>query len=311
MPRRTDLVVTSPGFRPDSPVLLAAAADGIPVWGDAELAWRFTGDTAWLAVTGTNGKTTTTQMLAAILDRAGRRSTAAGNIGVPLLDAVLPESGGPAYEVLAVELSSFQLHWSSSLRPRAAAVLNVAPDHLDWHGSPVAYASAKARVWAGQRPSRSATRTIPGARHCSRRRQGSSSALPCGNPEGQWGVRGGVLLDGRGQELVPAADLHAPGPHNVANALAAAALADAYGIEPTVIAAALAAYTPGAHRNETVAQIGGSPVRQRLQGHQSARRGRVSDRVPDRGLDRGRIEQGAALRRPRSRVGWPAARVPC
>jgi UDP-N-acetylmuramoylalanine--D-glutamate ligase len=258
LPRRTDLVVTSPGFRPDSPVLLAAAADGIPVWGDAELAWRFTGDTAWLAVTGTNGKTTTTQMLAAILERSGRRSTAAGNIGVPLLDAVLPESSGQAYEVLAVELSSFQLHWSWSLRPHAAAVLNVAPDHLDWHGSPAAYAAAKARVWAGPETIAIGNADDPGSAALLAKASGVKLSFTLQEPvEGQWGVRSGVLVDGRGQDLLAASDLHAPGPHNIANALAAAALADAYGIETTVIAAALAAYTPGAHRNETVAEVGG------------------------------------------------------
>ena len=258
LPRRTDLVVTSPGFRPDSPLLLAAAADGIPVWGDAELAWRFTRDTAWLAVTGTNGKTTTTQMLAAILERSGRRSTAAGNIGVPLLDAVLPEADGPAYEVLAVELSSFQLHWSWSLRPHAAAVLNVAPDHLDWHGSPAAYAAAKARVWASPETVAIGNADDPGSAALLAKAPGVKLSFTLREPgQGQWGVRGGVLVDGRGQELVPVGDLHAPGPHNVANALAAAALADTYGIEPQVIAEALAAYTPGAHRNETVAQIAG------------------------------------------------------
>jgi UDP-N-acetylmuramoylalanine--D-glutamate ligase len=258
LPRRTDLVVTSPGFRPDSPVLLAAAADGIPVWGDAELAWRFTERTAWLAVTGTNGKTTTTQMLAAILERSGRRSTAAGNIGVPLLDAVRPEPPAQAYEVLAVELSSFQLHWSWSLRPHAAAVLNVAPDHLDWHGSPAAYAAAKARVWAHPETIAIGNADDPGSAALLASAPGVKLSFTLREPtDGQWGVRGGVLVDGQGRELLPAGELIAPGPHNVANALAAAALADAYGIEPSVIAAALAAYAPGAHRNETVAEIDG------------------------------------------------------
>jgi UDP-N-acetylmuramoylalanine--D-glutamate ligase len=258
LPRRTDLVITSPGFRPDSPLLLAAAADGIPVWGDAELAWRFTGSTVWLAVTGTNGKTTTTQMLAAILERSGQRSTAAGNIGVPLLDAVLPDAATAPYDVLAVELSSFQLHWSWSLRPHAAAVLNVAPDHLDWHGSPAAYAAAKAKVWSQPETIAIGNADDPGSAALLAQAPGVKLSFTLREPAtGQWGVRGGVLVDGRGQELLAARDLQAPGPHNIANALAAAALADAYGIERAVITAALAAYTPGAHRNETVAQVGG------------------------------------------------------
>ncbi|MDQ3612479.1 MAG: Mur ligase family protein, partial [Actinomycetota bacterium] len=149
LPAGTALVVTSPGWRPDAPLLVAASAAGVEVIGEVELAWRLqasereSGGPAWLAVTGTNGKTTTVRMLSAILSAAGLRTVAAGNIGVPLLEAVLaPEP----YAVLAVELSSFQLHWSSTVRPHTAVVLNVAPDHLDWHGSPGAYAAAKGRI---------------------------------------------------------------------------------------------------------------------------------------------------------------------
>ena len=146
----TSLVVTSPGWRPTAPLLAAAAAHGVEVWGEVELAWRLgeeRGHAApWLALTGTNGKTTTVRMLEQILTAAGLRAVATGNVGLPVLDAVLaPEP----YDVLAVELSSFQLHWSSSLRPAAAAVLNVADDHTDWHGSFSEYALAKARVWGG------------------------------------------------------------------------------------------------------------------------------------------------------------------
>ncbi|MGB3523383.1 MAG: UDP-N-acetylmuramoyl-L-alanine--D-glutamate ligase, partial [Mycobacterium sp.] len=147
------LVVTSPGFGPDTPVLAAAAAAGVPIWGDVELAWRL--DIAghygpprrWLVVTGTNGKTTTTSMLHAMLLAAGRRAQLCGNIGSPVLDVL-----GPPHEseLLAVELSSFQLHWAPSLRPEAGAVLNIAEDHLDWHGSMAAYTADKARALAGR-----------------------------------------------------------------------------------------------------------------------------------------------------------------
>src|SRR5690348_12564981 len=148
---RYALVVTSPGFSPTTPLLVTAAAAGVPIWGDVELAWRL--DAAghygpprrWLVVTGTNGKTTTTSMLHAMLTAGGRRSLLCGNIGDPVLD-VLDE---PA-ELLAVELSSFQLHWAPSLRPEAGVVLNIAEDHLDWHGSLAAYAAAKARVLDGR-----------------------------------------------------------------------------------------------------------------------------------------------------------------
>ena len=162
-----DLVVTSPGFAPTAPVLAAAANAGVPIWGDVELAWRldssghFGPPRQWLVVTGTNGKTTTTSMLHAMLIAAGRRAVLCGNIGNPVLDVLAEPS-----EVLAVELSSFQLHWAPSLRPEAGAVLNVAEDHLDWHGSMAAYASDKAtrapRPGRGRRPRRSGRRESAG-----------------------------------------------------------------------------------------------------------------------------------------------------
>lgn len=150
LPQGTELIVTTPGWKPDKPLFAAAAEAGVPVWGDVELAWRLRGPDAapWLAVTGTNGKTTTVQMLASILGAAGLRTAAVGNIGVSLLDVVL---GDERYDVLAVELSSYQLHWSPSLRAHSAAVLNLAPDHLDWHGSMEAYAADKGRIYEGNR----------------------------------------------------------------------------------------------------------------------------------------------------------------
>ena len=126
---------------------------GIPIWGEVELAWRLR-DPAhpapWLAVTGTNGKTTTVQMLEAMLRAAGLRTVACGNVGLPIVEAVMdPEP----YDVLAVELSSFQLHYTSSMRAESAAVLNVAEDHLDWYpgdaGGMAAYAADKGRIYAG------------------------------------------------------------------------------------------------------------------------------------------------------------------
>ncbi|MCZ9346071.1 Mur ligase family protein, partial [Streptomyces sp. TRM76130] len=130
LPEGTDLIVTAPGWKPTKPLFTAAAAAGVPVWGDVELAWRLRGENAapWLVVTGTNGKTTTVRMLASILAAAGLRTAAVGNIGVSLLDAV---TGEEEYDVLAVELSSYQLHWAPSPRAHSAAVLNLAPDHLD------------------------------------------------------------------------------------------------------------------------------------------------------------------------------------
>src|SRR5258708_16156931 len=119
--------------------------------GDVELAWRLRPSLPggarqqWLAVTGTNGKTTTVRMLALMLTAAGFGAVAAGNVGTSLADVV---TEAEPYEVVAVELSSFQLHWSSTIVPYAAIVLNVAAHHLDWHGTMAAYAADKARIFA-------------------------------------------------------------------------------------------------------------------------------------------------------------------
>lgn len=147
---RVDLVLTSPGWRPDQPLLAAAQRSGVPVWSEIELAWRVRDENSapWLAVTGTNGKTTVVTMLESILTAAGLRAAAVGNVGAPLIEAVRhPEP----YDVLAVELSSYQLHWTEHLDCEAAAVLNLSPDHLDWHGSADAYVAAKGKIFEGAR----------------------------------------------------------------------------------------------------------------------------------------------------------------
>ncbi|MFZ5852771.1 MAG: UDP-N-acetylmuramoyl-L-alanine--D-glutamate ligase [Actinomycetota bacterium] len=259
------LVVTSPGWRPTQPLLVRAAATGVPVWGEVELAWRLrprSGAAEWLCVTGTNGKTTTVGMLAAMLQAGGRRAVAAGNVGTPLCAVVTGE-----YDVLAVELSSFQLHWSASLRPLAGAVLNLAPDHLDWHGSFAAYAVAKQRVYAGCRRRRvvnlddpatgalaDAVPPLPGC---------TTVGFTLGAPAaGQLGVAGGSLVDRTGPDgaptvLAPVADVHPAAPHNVANALAAAALAGAVGVPPAAVHAGLRAFQPDPHRITEVGRVDG------------------------------------------------------
>ena len=140
-----EVIVVSPGFAPDHPLLLWARERGTPVWGDIELAWRVRDKISpvaeWILVTGTNGKTTTTQLTAHMLEADGQRVAAVGNIGIPVLDAVRYPAG---FDVLVVELSSYQLHWlgqtvNGTLTPWASVCLNVADDHLDWHGSPGAY----------------------------------------------------------------------------------------------------------------------------------------------------------------------------
>jgi len=266
-PPGTDLVVTSPGWRPTAPLLVAAAAAGIEVIGDVELAWRV-GRTlarppAWLAVTGTNGKTTTVGMLEAILRAAGHHAVACGNVGFAVLEAVLA-----GYEVLAVELSSFQLHWSNSLAPHASVVLNVAEDHLDWHGSVEAYAADKGRIH-----DRSATvvhnvhdgwstRLAAGHAPDSARRTGFRLDTP---GPGELGLVEDLLVDRafvadpvhQAEELATVADVRPAGPHNLANALAAAALARAYGVGTDAVAKGLREFRPGAHRAVEVGELGG------------------------------------------------------
>ncbi|MEX2291890.1 MAG: UDP-N-acetylmuramoyl-L-alanine--D-glutamate ligase [Mycobacteriales bacterium] len=270
-PPGTALVVTSPGWRPDSPLLVASAAAGIEVIGEVELAWRLRGAAAapWLAVTGTNGKTTTVRMLASILAAAGRRTVAAGNVGLPLLDAVL---AAEPYDVLAVELSSFQLHWSSSLRPHTAVVLNVAPDHVDWHGSLQDYTAAKGRIHGPgtvavyNREDAASVRLAAAAAA-----QGAVRAgFTLGSPRaGELGVVENLLVDrafldaagrdvaGEATPLATLDDLPLPGAHNVANALAAAALARSYGVPAEAVAAGLREVAPGPHRNTLVTTAAG------------------------------------------------------
>ena len=272
LPAGTDLVVTSPGWRPSSPLLLAAAAAGVEVIGEVELAWRLRGPDAapWLAVTGTNGKTTTVRMLASILGRAGLRTVATGNVGLPVVDAVLAGTAGSpgaaasgGYDVLAVELSSFQLHWSSSLRPAAAAVLNVAPDHLDWHGSLGEYAAAKARIWAGGTAIGNADDDL--ARDLLARAPGRRVGVTLRVPRaGELGVVEDLLVDrafpdvaGEATELASFADVPVPGAHNVANALAAAALARAHGVPAEAVREGLRAFAPDPHRNALVRVLDG------------------------------------------------------
>ncbi|MFJ8750743.1 UDP-N-acetylmuramoyl-L-alanine--D-glutamate ligase [Streptomyces sp. NPDC102441] len=269
LPESTELVVTAPGWKPGKPLFGAAAEAGVPVWGDVELAWRLRGPGAapWLAVTGTNGKTTTVRMLASILEAAGLRTAAVGNIGVSLLDAVL---GDEPYDVLAVELSSYQLHWAPSLRAHSGAVLNLAPDHLDWHGSMAAYTADKGRIYEGNsvacvyNAQDEATEGL--VREADVEEGCRAIGFTLGTPgPSQLGVVDGILVDRafvpnrqkQAQELAEVGDVNPQAPHNIANALAAAALARAYGVEPAAVRDGLRAFRPDAHRIEHVADAGG------------------------------------------------------
>ncbi|MEQ3552261.1 UDP-N-acetylmuramoyl-L-alanine--D-glutamate ligase [Pseudonocardia nematodicida] len=263
LPDGVATIVTSPGRRPDHPLVAEAAAAGAEIIGEPELAWRIgvaradaggAPAPAWLVVTGTNGKTTTTEMLAAILRGAGLDSVACGNIGYPVVSAV-----AAGHRVLAVELSSFQLHWSPSVRPAAGVVLNVAEDHLDWHGGMSGYATAKAAALVGDVAVAGvddpvAARLLAGS--SAPRRVGVTLGEP--GPD-QLGVAGGMLTDRAfgGGELLPAAGVVPPGPPGIVDALAASALARAHGVAATDIGAALTSFTPGPHRSAPVGEHAG------------------------------------------------------
>ncbi len=269
-----ELVVTSPGWRPTHPLLVAAADQGIPVWGEVELAWRMrrqTGAAPWLTITGTNGKTTVVRMVAAMLTAAGLRACAAGNVGTPILEAVLyPEP----YDVIAVELSSFQLHWQRSLSPLASVCLNVAPDHVDWHGSLEEYVRAKGRVYDHTQVACVYNVDDPRTEDLVRAAEVEEGCRAIGFTVGipdvsMVGLVDDVLADRAyveerrtsAAELGTLADLKrgsvAPPPHLVANALAAAALARAAGVSPAAVRDGLRAFTPDPHRIAEVATVSG------------------------------------------------------
>ena len=259
-----DELVVSPGFPPHHPLAAEAVARGLDVYSEPELAWRLQREDAgtvpppvWLGITGTNGKTTTTTMLAAILGAAGRASAALGNIGQPLVTA-------QGYEVIAVELSSQQLYWSRDLAPTAGVMLNLADDHLDWHGSFAEYARAKEAIWRSATPSGGGVavgnlddpRVLDALGRVTGRAVGFTLAPPA---DGQLGVVDGWLTDlafGSGR-LIEASAIRPPGAHNVANALAAAALALAYGVPAEAVSAGLRGYQPEPHRNAFVTTVEG------------------------------------------------------
>jgi UDP-N-acetylmuramoylalanine--D-glutamate ligase len=268
-----ELIVTSPGWRPDQALLASAARAHVPVWGDVELAWRLrirdgrkTAD--WLTITGTNGKTTTVGLTEAMLQAAGLKAIAVGNVGTPILDALRDPV---EYDVFAVELSSFQLHWAESLSPVASVCLNVAEDHVDWHGSYDSYLADKAKVFertqkacifnAEQIETERMVENADVVEGC--RAVGFTTLTPAIS---MLGVVEGLLVDrafiaerkDSAAELASMADLGEFAPrHMVANALAAAALVRAYGVDATAVRQGIRNYVPGNHRIQPVARQNG------------------------------------------------------
>lgn len=248
-----DLVVASPGFPERSLPIVETLESGVPVWSEIEYSWRALGGRPVVAVTGTNGKTTVTALCARMLEESGIRAVAVGNIGTPLADVADGD-----WEVAVVEVSSFQLRFVDRFHPVAAALLNVAEDHLDWHGTPQAYAAAKARIFERQgeddllvydADDDGASDLVRSAR--SVLHPVSASHLP----EGGSGVEGGRLhLPGFS---VPLEDLGSADPAHIVDMAAAAVLALDRGAVPEGVESVLRSFRPGSHRRQVVATIGG------------------------------------------------------
>ncbi|MBC7105352.1 MAG: UDP-N-acetylmuramoyl-L-alanine--D-glutamate ligase, partial [Firmicutes bacterium] len=245
-----DLVVLSPGVPVTAPPAVEARRHGIPVWGELELAWRCARAPV-VAVTGTNGKTTTTALTGAICRAAGIRTGVAGNIGTALSAVV--DRYGPG-DLLVVEVSSFQLETAQTFRPRVAVILNVTPDHLDRHGSMEAYIDAKARIFAHQDEGDFTVLNAddPATRGLAARTPGRVLYFSRRGPVAAGaGVEDGRItgrLDGRVYDFGPAAEVSLPGAHNLENCLAAAAAALALGIDPEVVRRVLREFPGVPHR---------------------------------------------------------------
>lgn len=263
------LVIVSPGYRPNHPLTEWATDQDIPVWGDIELGWRLRDKTKkiahWVCITGTNGKTTTSQLTAHMLNAGGMRTAPVGNIGVPILDALRDPQG---FDVLVVELSSFQLARLGEISPYASVCINIADDHLDWHGGRDEYIQAKAKIYNNTQVACVYNRQDPiteqmvieadvieGARAVS-----FGLDTP---PVSGLGLVEGLLID-RGfhdERSTSALELYSMSelkkqdmgsPHLVQDVLAAAALARSLGVAPEEIASAIKQFRPDNHRMQLI-----------------------------------------------------------
>lgn len=255
-----DSVVISPGWRQDHPLVVKVLASELNILNEIDLAWQIRSEIApaqkWLALTGTNGKTTTVEMTAKILQTAGLNAVACGNVGDTVIDAV---DRTEPYEYLVLELSSFQLHWAQDVEFVSAAILNIADDHLDWHGDFDAYVEAKFSIL--DRSDIAVLNADDGeVVKRSHRYEGRKVFFSLETPApGEIGVVENLLVDRafvadpqQASMICELADIKPTVPHNVSNALAAAGLARSIGVSYEVIQKALQEFRPGRHRIETV-----------------------------------------------------------
>lgn len=258
-----DMVVASPGIKPHAALMRSAAALGVPVISELELAYRISA-AAWVAITGTNGKTTTTALVAYLLGEAGLAAEVAGNIG-PTAVGVARTMGTAG--LIVAEVSSFQLTLADSFHPRVAALLNITPDHLDYHGSMEAYSAEKAKVFARQTAGDTAVIDVddagsaPYADEVEARGVSVCRVSRRTTPAGGAYLRGDMLVlhvHGEEHELLRVDELGIRGDHNVSNALAAAACALAVGADVDAIRSGLASFQPIEHRLEPAGVVGGA-----------------------------------------------------
>jgi UDP-N-acetylmuramoylalanine--D-glutamate ligase len=247
-----DLLVPSPPVPPGHPATVRALDRGTPVWTEFELAARWS-SVPLVAVTGTNGKTTVTTLVTDVLAASGRRTVAAGNNELPLVDALDIEH----LDVIVVEASSFRLEFTETFAPRVGTWLNLAPDHLDWHGDVDAYTAAKARLWANAGPGDVAVANAEDPVVLAAARASAAGTVTTfGLDEGDWRVVDERLV-GPGGPFLATRELARDLPHDRANALAAGATATAAGADPDAVAEVLRSFRGLPHRITPVGEHGG------------------------------------------------------
>jgi UDP-N-acetylmuramoylalanine--D-glutamate ligase len=256
---QADLMVVSPGVDSDLPLLQQARSQGVRIWSEVELAFRAT-NAPFIAVTGTNGKSTTTTLIGLMIERAGQGAVVAGNIGTALSDVV---GGLSRKHWVVAEISSFQLEAIEIFRPRVALLLNVTPDHLDRYADFAAYVKAKARIFVNQQPDDTAIlnaddpRTLDAASGCRARKIFFSQRRPVSEgaflKEGTFWLR----MDGKEEAVCRQDALKIQGSHNTENALAAIAASACVGVPSHSMREALASFPGLEHRLELVGEIGG------------------------------------------------------
>jgi len=259
--RAAAAVVVSPGVPPDAPPLTAAREGGVEIVSELDLGFRAlaaAGETHCIAITGTNGKTTTTALVAHLLATAGLKATAAGNIGRPLADVAV---SGDRYRWLSVEVSSFQLHDSPHFAPEVGVLTNLAPDHLDRYPTVEAYYADKRLLFHNAGPSSVWVLNAddPAVLELARGAPGRRALFSLKNPTDAWFDRGtgaGMLRLG-GATLLRREELHLLGDHNVANALAAALAVHEAGVPPSLIGEGLRSFQALPHRLEPVGEVNG------------------------------------------------------